>query len=58
MGGAGKPIHIVDGLDNKYLSGIITSNLFNFLGTGLKESRDLAIKKNINIANFNDDNVV
>lgn len=58
MGGAGKPIHIVDGLENKYLSGIITSNLFNFLGTGLKESRDLAIKKNINIANFNDDNVV
>ena len=34
MGGAGKPEHIAEGLKNDDVSGIITANLFNFLGKG------------------------
>ncbi len=52
MGGAGKPEHIAEGLKLKNVSGIITANLFNFLGTGLQESRKKSIKHKINLANF------
>ena len=43
MGGAGKPEHIVEGLKNNFVSGVITANLFNFLGEGLEE-----VEKNVN----------
>jgi cyclase len=52
MGGAGKPEHIAEGLKNDNVSGVITANLFNFLGTGLEESRKKSIKQKINLANF------
>lgn len=55
MGGAGKPEHIAVGLKNDNVSGIITANLFNFLGKGLEESRKMAIKSKINLANFSSD---
>ena len=52
MGGAGKPEHIAEGLKNDDVSGIITANLFNFLGKGLEESRNMSIKQKIKLANF------
>lgn len=52
MGGAGKPEHIAEGLKNDIVSGVITANLFNFLGTGLENSRKISIKQKINLANF------
>jgi cyclase len=52
MGGAGKPEHIYFSLQNKKIFGIVTANLFNFLGTGLKESRNLCVKKKIKLAYF------
>ena len=52
MGGAGKPDHIAEGLKLKNVSGIITANLFNFLGTGLQKSRKKSILNNINLADF------
>lgn len=52
MGGAGKPEHIVDALKLNKVNGVITGNLFNFLGNGLEISRDLAIKSGIKLANF------
>ena len=52
MGGAGRPEHIAEGLKNNDVSGVITANLFNFLGTGLEEARKKSIKYNINLANF------
>ena len=52
MGGAGKPEHIYQGLKNDNVSGIITANLFNFLGTGLESSRKMSIQNKINLANF------
>ena len=53
MGGAGKPEHIVTALKNIHISGVITANLFNFIGNGLKITRDIAVKKNIKIAKLN-----
>ena len=52
MGGAGKPEHFVDVLKNKRISGIITANLFNFLGSGLRNVRDFSIKNNIKLVKF------
>ncbi len=52
MGGAGKPDHIFLGLSEKKISGIVTANLFNFLGTGLELSRKKCLEKGINLANF------
>ena len=52
MGGAGKAEHIVDGLSFKNISGIVTANLFNFLGTGLEVSRKKSLDNKINLVNF------
>ena len=52
MGGAGKPEHILLGLKNKDIFGVVTANLFNFLGTGLKDSRNYCLSKKINLAYF------
>ena len=52
MGGAGKPEHLSSALSSKKISGVITANLFNFLGEGLKLARNFALKKNIRLAEF------
>ena len=54
MGGISKAEQIVEGLQNPRVSGVTTSNLFNFLGNGLKEARDYTIKSGINIASWDD----
>ena len=53
MGGAGKPEHIVEALKNNKVSGAVTANLLNFIGDGLKFTRNLAIKNKIKIAVLN-----
>ncbi len=53
MGGAGKPEHIVEALKNNKVSGAVTANLLNFIGDGLKVTRNLAIKNKIKIAVLN-----
>ena len=50
MGGAGTPEHIVEALKNDKVSGAITANLLNFIGEGLKITRNLAIENKIEIA--------
>ena len=50
MGGVGKPDHIISALKNDMISGVITANLFNFIGDGLKLTRELAIQKGIEVA--------
>ncbi len=52
MGGAGKAEHIVEALTYKEISGVVTANLFNFLGTGLEISRKMSLENNINLVNF------
>jgi len=53
MGGAGKPEHFKNVLSHKKISGLITANLFNFLGTGLQQARDYSIKNKIKLVKFN-----
>jgi len=52
MGGAGKPSHFLDALKSNQVSGVITANLFNFLGTGLKLVREDGLNKKIPLAEF------
>lgn len=52
MGGAGKPEHILEGLKIKNVSGVLTANLFNFLGSGLELARKKSIDNGISLANF------
>lgn len=54
MGGISKAEQIVDGLQNPRVSGVTTSNLFNFLGNGLKNARSHVIRSGINIASWDD----
>jgi len=52
MGGAGKPQHINEGLNLKKITGVVTANLFNFLGSGLEISRNKCLENGINLAKF------
>ena len=52
MGGAGKPEHFANVLMNERISGVVTANLFNFLGKGLEEARNYSIKNNIRLIKF------
>jgi cyclase len=52
MGGAGKPEHFWPVLSEKKISGVITANIFNFLGNGLEEARNYSIEKNIRLVKF------
>ena len=52
MGGAGKPDHIVSALKNEKISGVVSANIFNFMGKALKKSRDQAIKENLSGADL------
>ena len=52
MGGAGKPEHFSDALKNNIVSAVITANLFNFLGDGLKLARQRLTDDGIKIAKF------
>ena len=57
MGGAGKPEHFISALSHERISGVITANLFNFLGKGLQEARNFSIKNNIRLIKFEGVNI-
>ena len=57
MGGAGKPEHFTKVLSSKKISGAITANLFNFLGSGLMKARDYSLKKEIELNKFEGINI-
>lgn len=52
MGGAGKPEHLSAALKKDKVSGVITANLFNFLGSGLNIARKKLINEKVNVVNF------
>jgi len=52
MGGAGKSDHIEKAFDNLKLSGIVTANLFNFLGSGLSLCRKKILEFKKYLAKF------
>jgi cyclase len=51
-GGAGNVKHLFEGIKLDEVSAVATANLFNFMGNGLPIARDILIKKNINLANW------
>ena len=48
-GGAGKPEHFEQLIKNRKISGLITGNLYNFLGNGLEILREKIISNGINL---------
>ena len=52
MGGAGNKAHLKQGLENKNISGVVTANLFNFIGEALPDARTFLLNNKINIANW------
>ena len=53
MGGAGKPEHFVEAFKEVNVSGAVTANLFNFLGSGLQLAREYSVKNGIRLIKFN-----
>lgn len=51
-GGTGKPEHIVEALANPAVSGVSTSNLFNFIGNRMSVARDLCRVSGIDIGEW------
>ena len=52
MGGAVKSDHIIEGLKKNFISGIVTINLFNFLGADIQQAKKKSKKYRINLADF------
>ena len=52
MGGIGNSKHILEGLKNKNVDGISTANLLNFIGDTFEKTRNLLLKNNLHIVNF------
>ena len=53
MGGAGKPEHFEKILKKSKVMGVVTANLFNFLGDGLKLVREYSIDNGVKLIKFN-----
>ena len=53
MGGAGKPEHFTQAFAIKNISGVVTANLFNFLGSGLRLVREHSAKNGVKLIKFN-----
>ena len=52
-GGADTPEQLAAGIRSGYASGVSTAHLFNFMGNGLKETRNEFLKDNIILAQWN-----
>lgn len=51
-GGAGKPEHLLEPLQNPAVSGVATANLLNFIGDGLKRTRQSLRAAGIDLARW------
>lgn len=57
-GGAGNENHLAHGLKIENVSAVATANLFNFIGNGLPNARNLILASNENIANWSMNNYI
>ena len=57
MGGAGKPEHFTKKKKKEEVTGLVTANLFNFLGNGLELARTYSINNRINLIKFDKTNI-
>jgi imidazole glycerol-phosphate synthase subunit HisF len=51
-GGAGNDQHLMHGLKDSEVDAVATANLFNFVGDGLPNARELLLSKGINLAKW------
>ena len=51
-GGAGKDIHLIEGLNDSRVDAVGTAHLFNFVGDGLINARNLLYKIKMNLAKW------
>jgi cyclase len=51
-GGVGNATHILTGLEDKRVSGVVTANLLNFVGDGMSQARKFIIDEGVQLANF------
>jgi cyclase len=52
-GGADNYLQLLQAIETKFLHAVSTSHLFNFMGTGLKETKDMLIEKGFNFIEWN-----
>tara|TARA_B100000965_G_scaffold400913_1_gene423697 strand:+ start:1066 stop:1869 length:804 start_codon:yes stop_codon:yes gene_type:complete len=51
-GGADNHIHLLEGIQSNFLYAVSTSHIFNFMGEGLKETKNTLIEKGFNFINW------
>ena len=56
-GGADNHIHLHQGIETTFLHAVSTSHIFNFMGEGLKETKELLIKRGYNFVNWDYENL-
>ncbi len=56
-GGADNYLHLLKGIETKFLDAVSTSHLFNFMGSGLKETKDMLIEKGFNFIKWDYSNL-
>jgi cyclase len=52
-GGADNHIHLLQGIETEFLHAVSTSHIFNFMGEGLKETKNMFIDKGFNFIKWN-----
>ena len=52
-GGADNHIHLLEGIRSNFLHAVSTSHIFNFMGEGLKETKNMFIEKGFNFIKWN-----
>lgn len=57
-GGADNYIHLLQGIETKFLYAVSTSHLFNFMGVGLKETKDMLIEKGFDFIKWEYDKLI
>ena len=56
-GGADNYIHLLEGIQSNFLHAVSTSHIFNFMGEGLKETKNMFIEKGFNFIKWNYQNL-
>jgi cyclase len=51
-GGAGKPAHLADAIASPLVNAVATANLLNFVGDGLRKTRDAILSAGIDLASW------
>lgn len=51
-GGAGKPEHLLEAIRSPHVDAVATANLLNFVGDGLRKSREAIVKSGVELAQW------